>query len=294
MAFEAEIEGVREALGAWLYAQLSQEFPTVEVLSEWPDGQVLPELAVVVLATGEADVEPHNPRVVSTAPGVNASGVVTYAYAYAEQIQLELDCWANNKPRRDALARAVRDALNQPPQASLSSGGAAWPTLSRRSYLSLQVPALYGSIFTYRFTSVPTIDEASGKAEKNEWRSHFRGTADGALWEQDTMALIQRVHLTGTAGGQALAVARPASETQLIVTPRVLALHVGGGSSPLQAIAVSDDGTTLDVTQLATWSTSSPSVATVASGIVAPVGAGTASITASFGGRSASSVVSVS
>jgi hypothetical protein len=201
---EPEIEAVRGALATYLQGQLRTQFPTVEVLARWPNSPQLPELAVSLLATGESDLVAHDAMEVATVVGSGVSGTVTYVYGYAEGIQLELDCWASTKPKRDALQLAVRRALNRPVQTTIPGADDGWPRMAHSPNLTIPVPGLYGALFTFRFAQVPTIDESSGNAQRNEWRSHFRGTADGPLWEQDVVVLRQRIHMIGNIGPGAL------------------------------------------------------------------------------------------
>jgi len=300
MAAEPEIEAVREQLASWLLSQLQTQFPTVEILSSWPNGPVLPEFAILVQATGEADLMMHAPRVWTVSNIVGASGTVTYAYGHAYGIQLELDAWASSKPDRDALQLAIRRALNQPPQATITGAEDGRPRLSRRANLTLTVGNLFNAPFTYRFHAVPTIDENSGVAQRNEWRSHFRGTADGPLLEQDTIAMMLRLHLTGQIGPgapgagpakQAIAADRPGAQTQTIVAPNRGALGPGQ-TLQLKAYAVARGGVITDVTATATWGSSDVTKATVSSsGLVTRVAAGGATITATSGGFPGTCVV---
>ena len=80
--------------------------------------------------------------------------------------------------------------------------------------------------------------------------------------------------------------------TGLTVTPSS-ALLPFGGSTKLRAIASYADGTTVDVTASAVWLTGDPSVAMVSGGVVNAVRPGTTSVTANFGGFSASATISV-
>ncbi|TVR04352.1 MAG: hypothetical protein EA398_02270 [Deltaproteobacteria bacterium] len=66
-----------------------------------------------------------------------------------------------------------------------------------------------------------------------------------------------------------------------------------GGALELTAVATFEDDSTRDVTTEAEWSTSSASTATVEAGVVTGRGDGVTVITASFGGRTATSVVTV-
>jgi hypothetical protein len=68
-------------------------------------------------------------------------------------------------------------------------------------------------------------------------------------------------------------------------------LAVGGA---LTATAVYDDDSTVDVTDMATWTSSDAGVATVADGAISPVTAGDVTITAAFGGFDDTAAVTVS
>lgn len=297
---EAEIEAVRDQLASWLKAQLLPQFPLLEVLPDWPDGQMAAQYAILVQSTGEADLYNHNPVTVSAAPTSGANGLVTYAYGYANEIPLSLDVWAFSKTARNAMALAVRQAMNQPPQATLAGADDGRPRPKRRGGLSLAVDGLYGAIFTYRFQAVPTVDESSMSAQQKRWRSHFRGTADGPLWDQDERALMKRIVLTGNVGPGALGAAAgnqplsgPLAQIATVISAPALTLP-HGASQQLTALAVFSDGTTSDVTSSASWSSSAPSKATVTAGLVHGVAAGAATVTASSGGFGGTSSITVS
>ncbi len=67
-----------------------------------------------------------------------------------------------------------------------------------------------------------------------------------------------------------------------------------GGTITLKATANFADGTSLDVTGSASWSTSDASLAVVASGLVTGVAPGSATITAAFSGFSGTSAITIS
>lgn len=68
---------------------------------------------------------------------------------------------------------------------------------------------------------------------------------------------------------------------------------VTGESAQWTAIAHFSDGTSLNVTSAASWTSSTPSVASVVAGVVTGVSAGSSLISASFGGQSGSNTVNV-
>lgn len=77
------------------------------------------------------------------------------------------------------------------------------------------------------------------------------------------------------------------------VEPSTKALAVAAIGA-LTATATYDDATTEDVTALATWISSAPAKATVASGFVTAVATGTANVSASYGGQTDTCAVTVS
>jgi uncharacterized protein YjdB len=90
----------------------------------------------------------------------------------------------------------------------------------------------------------------------------------------------------------------PATLSSLSITPGTLSLPVGL-VQPLRAIGQFSDGTAQDLTSQATWSTSDASRVTVgdepwAKGKITGVALGSATVTASFGGISATAAIDVS
>jgi uncharacterized protein YjdB len=81
--------------------------------------------------------------------------------------------------------------------------------------------------------------------------------------------------------------------TSLVVTPDTLA-QAAGDIDALVATAHYDDSSTSDVTHEATWISSAPSKATVSAGFVTAIAAGTANISASYGGQTDTCAVTVS
>lgn len=81
--------------------------------------------------------------------------------------------------------------------------------------------------------------------------------------------------------------------TRIDVSPTMLNLQPGGGAN-LTARATKSNGVVEEITAQATWTTSDTEVATVAAGHVTAVADGSATITASFGGFTATATVVVS
>ncbi len=98
--------------------------------------------------------------------------------------------------------------------------------------------------------------------------------------------------LAGVAGSTTFTVTAAVIASISVVAP---APSLGLGlAQQLTASAVYSDGSSTDVTAQASWTSSSPSVATISTGgLVTSVAAGTTSVTASFGGISGSDVLAV-
>lgn len=89
----------------------------------------------------------------------------------------------------------------------------------------------------------------------------------------------------GTFTAEARLTVRAAKVTSLAITPSMPAIAVGG-SVPLTATATYDDASTADVTLASAWSSSNPAATVTPSGVAHGASAGTAVISAVFGGQS--------
>jgi uncharacterized protein YjdB len=94
-------------------------------------------------------------------------------------------------------------------------------------------------------------------------------------------------------GGGAGADAGTQAAIQSISIDPPAATLVKGSTRMLVVTAVYSDGTTGDVTAMATWSSSAASVATADAGVVSAVAAGTATITATVGSHTATASITV-
>ena len=115
-----------------------------------------------------------------------------------------------------------------------------------------------------------------------EFTAFFGGTWDSSGWAE---FLLDDVAITGPV--------TTVSTTGLTVAPAAMNLETNQ-SSQLAATASRSDGTTPDVTNTATWSSSNPAIATVTNGLVQAVAVGTATITATYDGRTANATVTIS
>jgi uncharacterized protein YjdB len=132
------------------------------------------------------------------------------------------------------------------------------------------------------------------------WSSSQIGVAviSNALGSQGFAATLHAgtTTITGTGAGgvsgSATLTVTAATLTKIAITPPTPSLSKGT-STKLTATGSYSDGSTQDVTAMATWSSSDGSVASVASGMVSGVGQGTSTISAAVGSISGSTTVTV-
>lgn len=195
------LEAIRHDLADYLRTYLAENFAKVTVWEDWPTpGQSLGQYAVSVLSTGTPDEEMFPPVVISSTPTAGVNGTVRYSYGRMDGIGLDIDCWASSKPKRNALTKAMEAALNRPPQNTVAGAPFTFK-LGKRSGLVLRLPSLFDSLCRYRFSEVPSPMEDSRTAQTNEWRSHFRGTAELTLITEETYPLIKRIRIKENIGG---------------------------------------------------------------------------------------------
>lgn len=140
-----------------------------------------------------------------------------------------------------------------------------------------------------------------------------RDVTDQATWASSALATASVSNATGTrgiatglaAGSTTIAATIGAvhGETALaVVAATVTAIRIDpaspvvavGGTTTLRCLGATSAGLEVDVTGLATWSSDATDVASVSAGVVAGAKAGTARVTASYGGFTANAIVTVS
>lgn len=106
-------------------------------------------------------------------------------------------------------------------------------------------------------------------------------------------AVTSRISLT-TAGGSAQSVSSFVVPVlaSIAVTPQAPTLTIGA-TLQLSATGTYSDGTTVDLTTAVQWSSSDPAAAVSASGLVSGIAAGTTTVTATKGGVSGSTTISI-
>jgi hypothetical protein len=180
-------------------------------------------------------------------------------------------------------------------------GASTTLTVTAPTLVSISVAPANPSIAkgtTQTFTATGTYTDAS--------------TADvtaSATWSSSatSIAMLAGTTATGVGVGTSTitaAVGSVSGSTTLTVTAPTLSDVVlepvdptiaKGTTQPFTLTAVYSDATTADVTALATWSSSAPAVATITSaGLATGIAVGNSTITASYGGLSDTSVLTVS
>jgi uncharacterized protein YjdB len=96
----------------------------------------------------------------------------------------------------------------------------------------------------------------------------------------------------GTAGTTTVTVT-PATLSSITVSPSAATVAIGG-TLGLKASGTYSDGTTTDLTGSAVWTSSDATIVAVSSGTISALAAGNATVTASFGGKSGTSAITVS
>lgn len=102
-------------------------------------------------------------------------------------------------------------------------------------------------------------------------------------------ALMLALLLSGCGGSTS----QPVTLVSITVTPQTASI-APGTTIPFRALENFSDGNAVDVTSSATWSSTTPAVATVSNlGVATAVGAGTSTISAAFGGLGGSATLTV-
>jgi|GEM_PF-133129 len=108
------------------------------------------------------------------------------------------------------------------------------------------------------------------------------GTATGVAVGTAT---ITAAHAASGLSGTAELTVTEAEITELQITPATEDAIVGGPTVEFTATAIYSDGTSVDVTDTATWTSDDDAIATIDAGVATAVAAGVATITAEFDGQ---------
>ncbi len=179
---------------------------------------------------------------------------------------------------------------------------ATFETLSGTALLTVTSNAITGIVVTPAAASIPagaeqafvaTAEFADGTTQvvtaDVTWTSSDTGVAtmDGATATGEAVgtATITAAHAASGLSGTATLTVTEAEITELQITPATEDAIVGGPTVEFTATAIYSDGTSVDVTDTATWTSSDDAIATIDAGVATAVAAGTATITAEFDGQ---------
>lgn len=292
---------VREALAGYLKAQLLAAYPTMVVYPEWPENDKLAEYSVYIANSADGEFEWYPPVPISIVPDASPAktGTVTFAYGRCNNLPLEIDVWASAQLKRDNFSRDLGKALFTPP--SVTIAGQSTGDLTTEADLIIPIPGMFNQPGRYSFNPTGVPEERSDDAERNEWRSHWRGFAEFSLVAQQAgVALRKRLRLLIGAGELPLHTnpreerdADTSTTIRIVTSPVALARP---GAQALRIVATFAGGMIADVTKLCSFTSDAPTTANVdASGLVlAGLNAGTAHITVTYGAASAVVTVTVS
>jgi uncharacterized protein YjdB len=222
--------------------------------------------------------------------------------------------WSSDNP---AVATVSNAAGSQGLVTGVSEGSATVTatvgTRSGTSAVTVTAPALSSIAVTPASTSVVAGSTTQLTATGTYSDGSTADVTESATWSSDTTAvatvsdtagskgLVQGVSTgsaqitaaVGTISGSSSVSVTPAQVASVSVTPSSASIRKRA-TVQLTATATYTDGTTADVTSSVTWTSSRPRIATVSStGLVTGVRAGTVTITASYGGHTGTSTVTV-
>jgi uncharacterized protein YjdB len=153
-----------------------------------------------------------------------------------------------------------------------------------------------GVTVPYTATGIYSDGSKSDLTATATWSSSSTATATISTGGVATTVAAGKTTISAASGGvtgSTTLTVTSASLVSITVSPSTATIAVGA-SLTLKAQANYSDGSSVDVTGTAVWSSDTPTVATVATGAVSGVSAGNASITASFGGQTGTCALTVS
>ncbi|MDF2923034.1 MAG: group 2 Ig protein [Paenibacillaceae bacterium] len=147
-------------------------------------------------------------------------------------------------------------------------------------------------VMTIQLTAKDRDGNTVTVADKAQWTS---ANSQIALVDKGVVTPVSRGKTTITAkyGGQTVTVQVEIGVVQSLTMDKRVISTKSGQSVQLALTATLSDGTKKDMTSSADWKSSTYKVADVNGGLVTGIGAGTATITASFGGKTATAAVDV-
>ncbi len=226
------------------------------------------------------------------------------------QVMTGLVTWASDDPS----VVAVSNASGSQGLLTTMAPGSASVQASRGGVTSAPVPVTVTAVQLVSIEVEPSAGSTPLGFSRQLWAlGHYDNgstqplpavswsSSDGSVATVSAAGLLSTVaqgtvtvsaSLGGVTGSTPHTVSAPAV-VAVTVQPGPVTLGVGG-STQLQAVVELSDGSAADVTALATWSSSDPSVSVSATGLVTGLGAGASTVSAAYGGHLGSVQVTVS
>jgi uncharacterized protein YjdB len=177
--------------------------------------------------------------------------------------------------------------INSSPQTGLTAAPGTFTLTSAGATQALTVTATYANGSTQNVTSSATYSSNNTAVTTVSTAGVVTAVANGS-------ATITASFGGFNATASATVNIPPPTQTGLTLAPSSFTLTSTGATQPLTATATYSNGSTQQVTASATYSSNNTAAATVStSGVVTAVANGSATITASYGGFTASAVVMV-
>ena len=209
----------------------------------------------------------------ATVATVSASGMLTSLKAGTVTVTASMNSISGNTGV--TVTSAVLTTINVgTPSPSLGAGGTE----------QLTATGVYSDNSTQNLTSLATWSSSD---------SSIAGVVGGGLLTAFKAGTVTVMATMGGVSGTGTVVVGAPAIASITITPAAFSI-ASGQSKQLSALGVYSDGTSHDVTSLATWTALSTSAATVnSSGLVTGVSAGSSTITATIGSTTGSATATV-
>lgn len=179
-----------------------------------------------------------------------------------------------------------------------SGGGPSAGATVQSLILNTRSSTLYvGKTVTVTATALYTdgsAEDVSGKATWSSSNTNVANVAAGVISGAAAGVATVTAIFSGKSADCTVTVQEEVVLSSVGITPASLAFMEGGSGQQLSAKAYFSDGTSRDVTNLGTWSSSNASVASVSAGYVTPGAAGNATVKIRYNGMEGSCAVKVS
>lgn len=265
--------------------------------------------SVVLTVTSAALVSVAvSPATVSLADGTSASLAATGTYTDGSALDLTSQAtWTSSAPGVAAATPGGTVTALDPGSCTISAtvagvSGSSSVTVTAATLVSLAVePAspVIAKGTTQAFTATGTFTDGSQQALAASWSSSDPTVASftGAVATGLSPGQVTVTATSGSVQGTAVLTVTSAVLTGLAVTPASATIP-RGTTKQFAAVGTYSDGSSQEITSLAAWSSSAPTVATVSNaagsrGVATALEAGTTQVTATLDGQSGSASLTV-